>query len=120
MRCAGLVAHSRTRRSTRSLECTGPQVRPSEIDTLPLHDASLESIEVLWAEARCRLVLKLASGKHLLEFRGISRVTIPYEEPWGPSISINRASFEDGVTSIQMQSGDTIEIAADGVHFGAL
>jgi hypothetical protein len=97
-----------------------PQMQPSEIETLPLHDASLESVEVLWAEARCRLVLSLHSGKHLLEFRGVTRTTIPHEKPWGPSISINEASFKDGVTSIEMQTGDTIEIVSQEVYFGAL
>ncbi len=91
-----------------------------EIEALPLHDATLESIEVRWSEAFCTVVLELASGKHLLKFGGVTSVSVPHREPWGPSVSVNGASAKGGVTAIEMQSGDTIEIVAKEVTFSAI
>jgi hypothetical protein len=92
----------------------------SGINTLPLHDATLESIELVWKEAQCRVVVTLESGTHLLTFGGVTKVSIPRDEPWGSSISVNEASFERGVATIEMQSGDTIEITAQEVEFSTL
>jgi hypothetical protein len=92
----------------------------AELEKLPLHDATLKSVEVLWGEARCRLFLELAAGSHLLEFRGVTRVEIPQEAPWGPSVSVNGISVQGGVAAIEMQSGDTIEVSASEAEFSAI
>jgi hypothetical protein len=92
----------------------------AEIEKLPLHDATLKSVEVLWAEARCRLFLELAAGSHVLEFGGVTRVAIPREAPWGRSVSVNGVSVKGGVAAIEMQSGDTIEVSASEAEFSAI
>jgi hypothetical protein len=92
----------------------------AELEKLPLHDATLKSVEVLWAEARCLVSLKLATGNHVLEFRGITRVEIPREAPWGQSASVNGVSVQGGVVAIEMQSGDTIEVSANEAEFSAI
>jgi len=94
-------------------------VKLSDIEALPLHDSTLISVDMLWKEARCKLTLLLSTGKHRLEFSNVTTVRIPRESPWGPSISVNSASVKNGIVEIQMQSGDTIEIAARDVEFGA-
>lgn len=93
---------------------------PSEVAALPLHDSKLLSVEVLWSEARCRIRLLLPSGKHLLEFANVSMIRISQKTPRGSSISVNGASETGGVIAIEMQSGDTIEIAATEWDFSAL
>lgn len=107
-------------RSTQSLDGTVPRMTLSEIESLPLHDATLEAVEVRWAEGLCTVSLKLSSGKHLLKFGGVTMAAIPHRAPWGPSVCVNGASARDGVVSIEMQSGDTIEIAAEEVTFSAI
>ncbi len=92
----------------------------AELEKLSLHDATLESVEVLWEEARCRVFLKLAAGRYLLEFRGVTRVEIPREAPWGRSASVNAVSVHGVVAAIQMQSGDTIEVSANEAEFSAI
>ena len=92
----------------------------AELERLRLHDATLRSVEVLWAEARCRLFLELAAGNHILEFRGVTRVEIPHEAAWGPSESVNGISVQGGVAAIEMQSGDTIKVSASEAEFSAI
>jgi hypothetical protein len=92
----------------------------SELEEMPLHDATLKSVEVLWREAQCRLSLRLSSGDHLLTFSGVTLVTVPRKNEWGRSVSINSAQGLNGVASIEMQSGDIIEIAATEVTLSAL
>lgn len=93
---------------------------PAEVEALPLHESKLLSVEVLWSEARCRIRLLLPSGKHLLEFANVTMVRISRTTPWVSSLSVNGASENAGVVTIEMQSGDTIEIAATEFEFSAL
>jgi hypothetical protein len=93
---------------------------------LPLHDALLESVEVLWKQQLCRLHLLAFTqrGKdstpHVLEFHGVHLVTIPRQDSWGPSSHVNSAAYSSGTFRIEMQSGDIIEVAAIGFTFVAL
>ena len=98
---------------------------PSEVATLPLHDATVESIDVAWAKVQCVLRLRAVTKPNtyaepcILEFRGLKHLRLSKEQPWGPSVSINGATFTNGAISIEMQSGDTIEIIASEMQFGA-
>ena len=97
-----------------------------EFEALPLHDALLTSIEVLWVQRLCRLRLSVfaqagtVAVPHLLEFHNVSLVTVPRNNPWGPSSSVNSSSHYAGVFQLQMQSGDNIEVVAGGFSIIAL
>lgn len=90
-----------------------------EFAELPLHDAVLGRVEMLWSEKLCRLhLLVFASpgepaAPHILEFNGVTLATLPRKEPWGPSSSI-MASKREGAYKIEMQSGDCLEVEACG------
>ena len=85
-----------------------------------LHDYSLIKVEVMWAEAVCHLHLVTwsnAEGRHtpvVVELTGVKFVSLPRNEPWGPSSSINSATFSARTLSVEMQSGDLISISAEG------
>jgi len=97
-----------------------------EFSTLPLHDAVLGSIELLWQQKICRFHMAVFSepGKsavpHALEFQGVTAVELPHHEPWGASSSVLSGACESGVYCIQMQSGDTIEVTACAFKLVAL
>jgi hypothetical protein len=96
---------------------------PSQISELELHDGVLVSIDMTWAQRRCRLLVhpvSLVRRTDCLVFEGVTRLLVPNEMPWGPSISINGVTFVDGKVAIEMQSGDTIEIIAKSVEYHAL
>jgi len=98
-------------------------VNPSEFESLKLHDAPLDKIEVLWQEKLCRCYVHafVEHGKdaspHVLEFQGFTLINMPQQEPWGPSCFINSTKYEAGCFLIEMQSGDVIAIDATGFAF---
>jgi hypothetical protein len=92
----------------------------SELEDFPLHDATLRSVEVLWKEAQCKLFLVLSSGPHVLTLSGVTMVVVPRKNDWGRSVSIYKVKCSNGVVSIQMQSGDMIEIAAESAEMKVL
>jgi hypothetical protein len=97
-----------------------------EFSSLPLHDALLWSVELLWEQKLCRLHLAAfaqkgeAASPHLLEFQQVTALKVPHEESWGPSSSVNSVSHSFGSFQVEMQSGDTIEITARGFTLVAL
>lgn len=84
----------------------------STLKDLPLHDAILHRLELLWEQKVCRLHLAAfaTAGQHatahVLEFTGVAHIQAPHAEPWGPSVFINQAwgSSREGF-KIEMQSG---------------
>jgi hypothetical protein len=101
-------------------------MRPTEVDGLPLHDAVLEAIEMSWKKAQCTLRMSVFLKRTenakpcKLRFFEVTQLHVPRIEPWGSSVFVNGATFEDGAVKLEMQSGDTIEIAASRMEFGAL
>lgn len=87
---------------------------------LELHDATLLSVSVSWATREAEVVLKpctLTTGESSiskLRWTGCSLVVIPHEAPWGRSLSISSHGCEGRRFWIEMQSGDLIELWADG------
>jgi hypothetical protein len=83
-----------------------------------LHDATLESAELVWKQGVARLHIKaFLEGKieeFELSFEGVTFLGMPRYEPWGPSISINKVWEENSGEArkllIEMQSGDVLEI----------
>jgi hypothetical protein len=48
-----------------------------------------------------------------LIFEGFTNLVFPKNEPWGPSVSINRVHEpQPGTFKIELQSGDILHIAA--------
>jgi hypothetical protein len=97
-----------------------------EFISLPLHDALLYTIMLLWEQKICRFHLAVFTERdkwaspHLLEFHAVELFHAALIDPWGPSYSINTVSQSAGIFVIEMQSGDTIEVRAGGFTFTAL
>ncbi len=82
-----------------------------------LHDATLETFALHWAEGIARIRLSTGvngTGVVILEASGVLRAVCPRVFPWGESDSVNEVKLEkvdDGwLLSIEMQSGDVLEI----------
>lgn len=99
--------------------------RPGEtsFDALPLHDAVVRTIEIDWEKKLCRFrlsVVSRSSNDALLAFEGVTWLSMPHNEPWGSSSSVNSGSGASGSFRIEMQSGDIIEITATSYAFAIL
>lgn len=89
-----------------------------EIEKLPLHDATLKSVELVWADSTCTLYLATdAFPNCALIFSGVSEAVLPKAQPWGPSSSINGFKGQSGLYEIEMQSGDVLRIIASNIAF---
>jgi hypothetical protein len=90
-----------------------------EIDKLPLHDATLESIKVDWGSREVAINLKVYTSRnssvepYVLKFEKVNNIQAPHDSPWGDSESINRVTVEDKKIKIEIQSGDVIEVSAE-------
>jgi hypothetical protein len=90
----------------------------------PLHDAVFQDVKVDWKERTCTWHImafvdrtKDAVPCRLL-WRGLRKLILSIENPWGPSIFINgQRSEPNGIYSIEIQSGDVITIEADTATF---
>jgi len=90
-------------------------------EELPLHDSSLGRIDLDWAARTLRIELTVFYKRDadavpsMLTFSGVQYVSIPHRDPWGPSVFVNRKTFTPpDLYRIEVQSGDTIEIHANG------
>jgi len=98
----------------------------ASFDALPLHDALLDSIQLDWEAKTCTMTLSVfltrgvRASPHRLHFTGVTRLSVPHEEPWGASVFVNTATHRDGTYRIEIQSGDTIEITAGQFALDAL
>jgi hypothetical protein len=96
------------------------------VEALPLHDAVLKSVQVDWEMKRCSFEVAAFTqcgtdaGPRVLAFEGVRSVTIPHDEPWGPSSCINQFHAAGDQFRIEMQSGDVIELTAASFIFAAL
>lgn len=88
------------------------------VDWKLLHDATLTSIELDWASGRAYLNFTVEIGEHRksrIVVSGVKHLECPRECPWGESVSVNEVhspNSEDGMLSIEMQSGDVIRVNA--------
>lgn len=87
-----------------------------------LHDATLETLTFHWEAGVVQIRLSTGinrTGTFTVEAFGVNRVVCPREFPWGPSDSVNEVKVqqvsEGLVLSIEMQSGDTLEICCGRV-----
>ncbi|MET0356960.1 MAG: hypothetical protein ABW044_09285 [Cellvibrio sp.] len=95
-----------------------------EFQTLPLHDATLISINYEWqlksvsivGERYNSSIQKISPFKIL--FTNVTLLSIPHSEEWGDSASIlELATLNASGYQIQMQSGDLITIQAGNFSF---
>jgi hypothetical protein len=83
-------------------------------DHSELHDATLVAVHVSWGDGKCVADIKhRVLGQCILTFLGVSRLTLPRTQEWGPSSSINSFTRRNaGRYQIGMQSGHVIEVSA--------
>jgi hypothetical protein len=77
---------------------------------LNLHDATIINIEFDWANALALVSFKLHLEKVVIRFSDCTNVSIPHENPWGQSASVNATSQDGNEFKIEMQSGDIISV----------
>jgi len=82
-------------------------------DSLMLHDATILNIDFKWSNSLVVINVKSHAKNISLEFTGCTNISVPHENPWGKSSSINSTKYEDGLFKIEMQSGDVIAITAN-------
>ena len=85
-----------------------------------LHDATLVSIHLNWAERTCELSFGGAPGipgPFALQFDEVTELRAPAAMPWGPSVSVLEASFSGGVANFAMQSGDIVTLVSPNYSF---
>lgn len=93
------------------------------LDTLPLHDAIVNRITLLWKERvlEFELLAFVECDKeavlYKLQFTGVRNFNCPHASPWGESFYINSATSSADSYAIEMQSGDEISIEAAGYSF---
>jgi len=91
------------------------------IETLSLHDATLNAVRFSWAEGRCVLDLSSFEAPECeLVFTGVSDLHVPRHYPWGPSVSVNTVRrVRDSTFEIELQSGDVLRIEASAWSFNS-
>jgi len=75
-----------------------------------LHDATLVNIEFDWGNALTFVSFKCHNKNVVIKFSECTNVSIPHENPWGQSASVNATSQDGKTFKIEMQSGDIISI----------
>lgn len=91
------------------------------IEDFGLHDATLVAIHFVWADGTCIMTVRHGQlSDCTLTFTGVSSLTLPRTQPWGPSQSINSACERNmGQYEIELQSGDLIKIDASDACFSS-
>ena len=92
---------------------------PIAFGEIHLHDAVLRRLEFDW-KARTLTVDLAVFGSHgtailsTLTFSGVRHVSIPSEDPWGPSIFVNGNSFSPpDLYKIEVQSDSSFRSECD-------
>ena len=94
----------------------------TKIESLPLHDATLESAAFDWKSGELRLVLDVTGEETMavLSFSETTRFNATREQPWGPSVSVNKVREPSlGTIEVELQSGDiwVIQAASWSISF---
>ncbi len=83
-----------------------------------MHDWTLHSISMDWESGSAICSLAGPKGTASIVAKDVAELRVPRNLPWGRSVSVNQVTGptrrDDGLflLSIEMQSGDTIEVAA--------
>lgn len=87
-----------------------------------MHDWTLIDISVSWKEKRATFNFKSSTSSRVLVAEEFVNLILPRTSPWGNSVSVNEISeliiLDNGShqITIEMQSGDTIEIEAKSIN----
>ncbi len=83
-----------------------------------MHEWTLIDITSHWADRSVTLGFSSQDGHKEILATNFSKVLVPRNDPWGASVSVNTAILSNGDKrlSIEMQSGDTIEIEAQSIE----
>lgn len=83
-----------------------------------MHDWTLVAIHFDWAAGRVDVELRNRSSMNVtLVAEHVTKLHVPHLQEWGPSVSINEVTGPLDIVggkqlSIEVQSGDVIEISA--------
>jgi len=94
-----------------------------KFSSLPLHDAILKELRVDWAARTCIAEVEAFVARdqnaqpHKIVWQKVRKITLPHEDPWGPSVFINTVREEEDCFVVEMQSGDEIRITAATFEF---
>ena len=83
-----------------------------------MHDWTLRALNIDWGDGVARVEFDSPTGQAVLKAHGLQNLRLPKAEPWGPSVSVNKAEgpleLDGGLVrfAIEMQTGDLIEIVA--------
>lgn len=86
-----------------------------------LHDATLLSVHVDWADGLATIELESSPDVVLkLMALGLREFSLTKREEWGPSVSVNGVALETNdagelTVRIEMQSGDRVKLVAEQV-----
>lgn len=89
-------------------------------DDLPLHDAVIKDINILYSESELSVQIRTSAavhndpGDYLLVFFGVSSIKLSLNREWGRSESILSHKQDNDCFSMKIQSGDELSIAASG------
>ena len=89
-----------------------------------LHDSAVEHLLVLWEERavvlRLYVFLRPESGDDAalceIRYSGCTDLKVPHKAPWGESYFVNSNGHDGDRHWIEMQSGDLIEVRAQGAQ----
>jgi hypothetical protein len=88
-----------------------------------LHDATLRSVTMEWDAGVVVLRIDTDEGHHALHALDATILSVPRGGTWGRSVSINTAQYAHTdagtVLRLEMQSGDTIVVAARSFEWRA-
>ena len=87
-----------------------------------MHDWSLVTLLLEWTEDKITITLKNGTSAEVhLVANGLAELKVPKREEWGESVSINEVdgpitlSNGNSYLSIEIQSGDKIELEAESI-----
>jgi hypothetical protein len=85
-----------------------------------LHDATLQEVVCMW-DSQVSILMRTLHRQVRIKAIGFTALVVPREAPWGRSVSVNEVRLVKTGSNqvrleIEMQSGDTITVAASQVE----
>lgn len=93
-------------------------------DLESLHDSTLDRVSLEWEDGVVIVELSEVrndSSRMVIEARNVTRMTCPRLHPWGPSSFVNSVQLlEERLLTIEMQSGDVVELESSDGSFSII
>jgi hypothetical protein len=107
--------------SGHALSCYGRRMNNAAFPDM--HDWTLSGVYLDWADAVAKFQFSsVGGGQRTLTLSKVIDLHVPKHQPWGPSVSVNRADWLTGMGDaiqtlrIEMQSGDVITVDASAFY----